>query len=71
MTERRISPYDIARNALLILGSLVGGWISLDALQPLAAGAIILLGLMALCFVILLTNLADVVETLYRPFSST
>ncbi len=68
VTERRVSPYDVARNLLLIVGSLVGGWTSLDAIQPVAANVLILLGLMALCFVILVTNLADVVETLRQPF---
>lgn len=68
VTERRVSPYDVARNLLLIVGSLVGSWTSLDALQPVAASALILLGLMALCLIILVTNLADVVETLHRPF---
>lgn len=68
VTERRVSPYDVARNLLLIFCSPVGIWASLDAVQPLAASDLILLGLMALCLVILVTNLADVVETLRRPF---
>ncbi len=68
VTERRVSPYDVARNLLLIVGSLVGGWTSLNTSQPLATSALIILGLMALCFVILVTNLADVVETLRQPF---
>lgn len=68
VTERRVSPYDVARNMLLIFCSLVGIWTSLDAVQSVAASDLILLGLMALCLVILVTNLADVVETLRRPF---
>lgn len=68
VTKRRVSPYDVARNLLLMVGSLVGSWTSLVAIQPVAASALILLGLMALGLIILVTNLADVVETLRRPF---
>ena len=68
VTQRRVSPYDVARNLLLIVCSLVGAWTSLNAVQPVAASDLILLGLMALCLLILVTNLADVVETLRRPF---
>ncbi|WP_165423189.1 MauE/DoxX family redox-associated membrane protein [Ktedonosporobacter rubrisoli] len=68
VTERRVSPYDVARNLLLMVGSLVGCWTSLDAGEPVAGSTLLLLGLMALGLVILVTNLADVVETLRRPF---
>ncbi len=68
VTQQRVSPYDVARNLLLIVCSLVGVWTSLNAVQPVAASDLILLGLMALCLLILVTNLADVVETLRQPF---
>ncbi len=67
-TERRISPYDVARNVLLILCGLVGVWALVSPLQSLSEVEIILIGLMAVCFVVLVTNLADVVGTLRQPF---
>ena len=71
-TDRRISLYDVARNTLFSLCSLLGIWASItgsSALSP-SGGEIILIGLIATCFVVLVTNLADVVETLRKPFQT-
>jgi uncharacterized membrane protein YphA (DoxX/SURF4 family) len=68
-TERRISFYDVVRNALLVLCSLAGAWWALaGSPQNLAAVEAVLIGLMAVCFVVLTTNLRDIVETLRQPF---
>jgi hypothetical protein len=67
-TERRISPYDVVRNALFILCSLVGLWALASPIQGLSGAEVVLIGFMAVCFVVIVTNLADVVETLRQPF---
>jgi hypothetical protein len=67
-TERRISHYDVVRNGLLILCSLAGLWMLSSASQRLSVGEIILLALMSAVFLLLITNLDDIVETLRRPF---
>lgn len=67
-TDRRVSAYDLARNTLFILCSLLGIWMSITSSQELAADECALIALMAVYFVVLTTNLADIVETLRRPF---
>lgn len=69
-TERRISSYDVVRNMLLILCSLVGFWgLTFGSIRSLSATEILLIGFMTLCFAVLITNLKDVVETLQQPFN--
>jgi len=67
-TERRISRYDVARNGCFILCSLIGLWMARYALQALSGNEIILLALMSAVFLMIATNLEDIVETLHRPF---
>ena len=67
-TEQHISPYDVARNTLVVLCSVAGVWALASPHQALYGLEIVLLGLMAACFVVLITNLADVATTLWRPF---
>lgn len=66
--ERRISPYDMARNALLTACSLAGVWTLTASTQSLSGSELALVILMAACFVALVTNLRDVAETLRQPF---
>lgn len=68
-TERHISYYDVVRNLLLVLCSLIGLYTLRYASQVLARDEIILLALMSIVFVVFVTNLDDVVETLHHPFS--
>ncbi len=70
-SERRISHYDVARNILLILCSLIGLWMLRYAPHPqvLAGSEVTLLGLMSAVFVVFVTNLGDVIETFCQPFS--
>lgn len=65
-TERPISRYDVARNMLLILWSLVGLFLARDVSQQLTWDTALLLALMSLVFVLCATNLEDIVETLFR-----
>jgi uncharacterized membrane protein YphA (DoxX/SURF4 family) len=67
-SEQHISWYDVVRNALLIACSLVGGWSLMLPERRIAASETLLLGVMALCFVVLVTHVEDVVETLRQPF---
>jgi hypothetical protein len=67
--EQHISRYDVARNALLVLCSVAGVWALTSPHQALSGGEIVLVGLMAMCFVVLITNLADIALTLWRPFN--
>jgi len=67
-TDRRVSGYDIVRNAVLILCSLVGAWTSITASQNLTLGEFGVIALIAVYFVVLMTNLANIVETLRQPF---
>ena len=68
-TEQRISPYDVVRNGLLIMCTLFGLWMLGSASQRLSIEEIILLALMSAVFLLFVTNLGDIVETLRRPFS--
>jgi len=67
-TDRRVSGYDLVRNAVLILCSLSGAWASVTASQNLTMGEFGVIALIAVYFVVLMTNLANIVETLRRPF---
>lgn len=67
-TERHISSYDVVRNLLLTACSLLGIWALLGPQQNLSINDVLLVGLMAACFVTLVTGIADVVETLRQPF---
>lgn len=66
-TEQRISRYDLVRNACLILCCLPGLWMRGDASQSLPGSEIILLILMSAVFLLVVTNLNDIVETLRQP----
>lgn len=67
-TERPISYYDVVRNLLLILCSLLGLWMQMYAQQGLSNGEIVLLLLMSISLLMFATNLSDVIKTLLRPF---
>lgn len=67
-TERPISRYDVARNMLMILWSLVGLFLAMYVPQQLTWETTLLLALMSLVFLLCATNLEDIVETLFRPF---
>lgn len=70
-TERRISWYDVGRNAVLMACGAGGLWAYGASAQQgsLKVGAVLLLGLMAACFVVIVTNLEDIVEILRRPYT--
>lgn len=68
-SDRPISSHDLARNGAL-LACCVAGLICYpltDRPQP-AAAMIVLLGLMAGCFTLIVTNTADIVELLRKPY---
>lgn len=67
-TEQRISPYDVARNTFLALCSVLAWWVSRYPIESLSSGEIVLLALMSIVFLLCVTNLGDIVETLRRPF---
>lgn len=67
-TERPISSYDVARNAFLALCSVLGLWMLRYPLQIASPAEMILLALMSLVFLLGVTNLSDIVETLRAPF---
>jgi hypothetical protein len=68
-SERSISWYDLARNGALLGCCGAGEWSYLVAgrPQPPAAG-IVLVGLMAGCFFLIVTNTEDIVEVLRKPY---
>jgi uncharacterized membrane protein YphA (DoxX/SURF4 family) len=67
-SERPISWYDIGRNAMLVACCIAGlaGYAIADGNPP--ASAVVLLGLMAGCFFLILTNSEDIVELLRKPY---
>lgn len=67
-SEQQISWYDVVRNVLLIACSLLGGWLLRLPQRGLTTDETLLLGVMALGFVVLVTHVEDVVETLRQPF---
>jgi Methylamine utilisation protein MauE len=66
--NQRISIYDTIRNLLLILSNFVGIWAYMNASLRLSWEEVILVSCIAACFVVLVTNLSDIVETLRKPF---
>lgn len=66
--ENRVSPYDLVRNALFILCGVIGVWTFFLSPQSIPGSEAILVGFISLHYVILAVNLADVFETLRRPF---
>ena len=68
-TTRRVSAYDVVRNLVLFACAVLGAWALVASRQGLSATEVVLVALMAGCFVALLTQLGDVAETLRRPFS--
>ncbi len=67
-SERPISWYDVGRNAVLV-ACCVAGLVS----HPIADGrpgaaVVVLLGLMAGCFFLIVTNSEDIVELLRKPY---
>jgi hypothetical protein len=67
-SERQISPYDLARNAVLGGCCAAGEWAGLSASHPYPPPALIAaLGLMAAALVLIATNLQAVTELLRRP----
>ncbi len=69
-SQKTVSPYDVVRNSGLILcclSGLLAGFFSSDSLWTLPFTATLLLIIMAATVVMLLLNLADIVETLRKP----
>ncbi|MFL6160767.1 MAG: MauE/DoxX family redox-associated membrane protein [Jatrophihabitantaceae bacterium] len=68
-SERPISWYDLGRNVVLLV-CCVAGLISyvLADHGPPSAPVIVLLGLMAGCFFLIVSNTADIVELLRKPY---
>ncbi len=66
-TEQRISPYDVARNIALIACSLLGIWTVVRSFQYSFSVESIVVGLMAVSFTLIVTNLAGTVATLRQP----
>jgi len=68
-SERPVSWYDVARNGALLACCGAGEWsyAATGHPQPPAAG-IVLLGLMAGCFFLIVTNAGDIVEVLRKPY---
>lgn len=66
--EQHVSWYDLVRNGLLIGCGLIGGWSLAAVTRPLTGDELALLAIMALCFVVLVTHVGDIVETLRQPF---
>jgi hypothetical protein len=67
-SEQQISRYDLVRNGLLLVCCVIGGSLLTAAQLPVSVSATILLGVMSLGFVVLVTHLEDIVETLRQPF---
>ncbi len=68
-SERQISWYDVARNAGLGLCCVAGLWSAATAAGPGPAVALVLvLGLMAAVFMVIVTNLEDIIELLRKPY---
>lgn len=66
-TVRYVSPYDVLRNGLLLLCALAGLWLLRLPMPPVSWAALVLIGLIAICNGIVLSNLADIIETLRKP----
>lgn len=68
VSERPISWYDVGRNAVLV-ACCVAGLVSYPIAdgRP-AASVVVLLGLMAGCFFLIVTALEDIVELLRKPY---
>ena len=68
-SERPISWYDLMRNGALLACCAAGLWsyAVTDRPQP-STSVIVLLGLMAGCFFVIVTNLGDIVELLRKPY---
>lgn len=69
-TQRRISPYDVGRNSLITVCSVVGVLALVRVSQSTSGPESLLISLMAACFVALVSNLTEVIETLLRPFTA-
>jgi len=67
-TERRISYYDLARNGVLILCTVLGLCLCNTAPQNLAISEIIVLVLMSVVFLLFVMNLREIVAALRHPF---
>lgn len=63
-----VSVYDLIRNSLLITCALAGLLLVDNATLALSLASMLLLGAMATLFVIVTTNLRDVLITLIQPF---
>lgn len=66
-TEQHISRYDLVRNALLAACGLLGLGALGGAGYPFSSQELVVIGLMAAAGAAIITNLADVVETLRQP----
>ena len=68
-SERPVSWYDVARNGALLAccGAGVWGYALAHPLQP-GAALVMLTGLMAGCFFVIVTNTEDIVEVLRKPY---
>lgn len=66
-TVRYVSPYDVLRNGLLLLCALAGLWLLRLPMPPTSGADFVLIGLIAICAGIVISNLADIIETLRKP----
>lgn len=67
-TQERISPYDLARNAMLLVCSLAGCWAVFGPSKDLSVSESILALLMTSCLIVFVSNVRTVLETLRQPF---
>ena len=68
-SERPVSWYDIARNVALLACCGAGLWTyAVTDHAPPGGAVIVLLGLMAGCFFLIVTNSEDIVEVLRKPY---
>lgn len=65
--DQQITAYDVVRNGLLIAGCLAGLFALQSAGGGVSAAELIVVGLMAAAGSALVTNLADIAETLRQP----
>lgn len=69
-TEKPISPYDLVRNGSFIVCNLLGAsvfWTTNEHLAALDTANVILTGLMGAVFVMILTNLSEIIQLYNQP----
>jgi hypothetical protein len=65
--DRRLSTYDLGRNALMILAGAAGLWLLGETSHHLRTGEVILIGLMSGVAALLVLHLRDIAGTLRQP----